>query len=83
MITFIAVLENKIYSLTIRHRRIRKFFLLAENLGLSHTDEELHGGDMKLTKEQIEAVEGQRGAIKNRRWPKGVIVYQIEDSLCK
>ena len=57
----------------------------------SETDPDVFEGDMILTPEQqMAAINGWdvdaplgRGGIKNRRWPGGVFVYQIDPVLGK
>lgn len=37
---------------------------------------------MKLDRQQIAAIEGRlKGSIKNKRWPNGIVVYEIDSSL--
>ena len=58
-------------------------FPFVENAGISRNGKGLFDGDMILTSEQEEALNSQRGSITNRRWPNGVVVYEITSSLCK
>ena len=55
----------------------------AENIGVTWNGRGLFDGDMILTDEQQRVINGQRGSISNRRWPNGVIVYEIDGSLSK
>ena len=63
-------------------------FCLVENEGVY--DPDLYEGDMILTPDQRMAAELGldvdnplgRGAIINRQWPGGVMVYVIDSSLC-
>ncbi len=59
------------------------WFFLVENLGVTRNGKGLFDGDMILTSEQEKVINGQRGSMANRRWPNGVIVYEITGSLCK
>ncbi|KAL9985662.1 hypothetical protein ACROYT_G008088 [Oculina patagonica] len=52
-----------------------------ENLGVTRNGKGLFDGDMILTSEQEKVINGQRGSMANRRWPNGVIVYEITGSL--
>lgn len=59
-------------------------FLFAENRRLSRQGKELFEGDIVLTPQQKAVIQGlQKGSITNKRWPNGVIVYEIDSSLCK
>ncbi|XP_028516681.1 nematocyst expressed protein 6-like [Exaiptasia diaphana] len=46
-------------------------------------DPNVYEGDMILTAEQIAALNGQRGSIKNRWWQKGIFIYKIDSSLAR
>ncbi|XP_020615459.1 zinc metalloproteinase nas-15-like [Orbicella faveolata] len=57
-------------------------FLFAENRRLSRQGKELFEGDIVLTPQQKAVIQGlQKGSITNKRWPNGVIVYEIDSSL--
>ncbi|KAJ7393856.1 hypothetical protein OS493_003523 [Desmophyllum pertusum] len=51
-----------------------------ENVGVTRDGAGLFGGDMILTSQQ-EAEDQQRGSITTRRWPNGVVIYDLESSI--
>lgn len=59
-----------------------RLFPFAENVGVTRGGAGLFGGDMILTSQQ-EAEDQQRGSITTRRWPNGVVIYDLESSICK
>lgn len=51
---------------------------------VSRHGEGLIDGDIMLSPEIKGLLDGSiRGSIKDRRWPNGVLVYEIDSSLCK